>query len=134
MSPILPKLLAGRTGLSQAAQEYRRSMWLAVLLGIAGFTVGIAAIRGNVAPTLGTLGFFVGMGALGLAAWFGLQVRARTLADREREASGTLTVMLAAQLRDRDEATLESMAQRGGPAGEAARLILEGRRERRRPS
>ena len=134
MSPLLPKLLAGRTGLSQAAQEYRRWMWLALLLGIAGFVVGVGAIRGRVAPSLGTLGFIAGLGALGLAAWFGLQVRARTLADREREASGTLTVMLAAQLRDHDEATLESMARRGGPAAEAARLILQGRKERRRPS
>jgi hypothetical protein len=134
MSPLLPKLMAGRTGLSQGAQEYRRAMWLSVLMGVAGFVVGIGAIRGSVAPSLGTLGFTVGVGALVLAAWFGLQVRARTLADREREASGTLTVLLAAQLRDRDDATLETMAQRGGPAGEAARLILQGRKERRRPS
>jgi hypothetical protein len=134
MSPLLPKLMAGRTGLSQGAQEYRRAMWLSVLMGVAGFVVGIAAMRGSVAPSLGTLGFTVGVGALVLAAWFGLQVRARTLADREREASGTLTVLLAAQLRDRDDATLETMAQRGGPAGEAARLILQGRKERRRPS
>jgi hypothetical protein len=134
MSPILPRLMAGRAGLSEGAREYRRAMWLSVILGGAGFVVGIIAVRGGIAPSLGTLGFATGVGALVLAAWFGLQVRARTLADREREASGTLTVLLAAQLRDRDEATLEQMVRRGGPAGEAARLILEGRKERRRPS
>jgi hypothetical protein len=134
MSPLLPKLMAGRAGLSEGAREYRRAMWLTVLLGVAGFSVGISAMRGAVAPSLGTLGLLVGVGALALAAWFGVQVRARTLADREREASGTLSVLLAAQLRDRDEATLEAMARRGGPAGEAAQLILQGRKERRRPS
>jgi hypothetical protein len=134
MSPLLPKLMAERPGLSQGAREYRQLMWLMVALGVTGFIVGVAAVRGSIAPTLGTLGFVVGVGSLGLAAWFGLQVRARTLADREREAASALTVLLAAQLRDRDEAELEEMKRRGGSAGEAAALILEGRKERRRPT
>jgi len=134
MSPLLPKLLAERPGLSQGAREYRQFMWFMVALGAAGFIVGVGAVRGSIAPSLGTLGFVVGVGSLVLAAWFGLQVRARTLADREREAGSALTVLLAAQLRDRDEAELEQMARRGGPAGEAAALILQGRKERRRSS
>jgi Zn-dependent alcohol dehydrogenase len=134
MSPLLPRLLAERPGLSQGAREYRQLMWLMVVLGAAGFVVGVGAVRGSIAPSIGTLGFVVGVGALGLAAWFGLQVRARTLADREREAAGALTVLLAAQLRDRDEAELVEMVRRGGSVGEAAALILQGRKERRRPS
>jgi hypothetical protein len=42
--------------------------------------------------------------------------------------------MIAARLKTQDDEALEAMAARGGPAGEAARLVLEGRAERaRRP-
>ena len=134
MSPLLPKLLAGRRGLSRGAQEYRGAMWMMVALGAAGFALAIAAVRGRVAASLGTVGLAVGLGALALAAWFGLRVRARALADRERESSGALTVLLAAQLKDRDEATLLELVRKGGPAAQAAQLILDGRRERRQPA
>jgi hypothetical protein len=132
MSPLLPRREAGRAGLSRGAREYRQLMWLMVAMGAAGFLLGIAGLRGRAAPSLAPLGFFVGVATLAVAAWFGLRVRSQTLADREREASGALTVLLAAQLRDRDDATLQGIVAKGGPAGEAARLVLEGRKERRR--
>ena len=134
MAPLLSRLAASRPGLSEGAQEYRRLMWLALGVGAAGFLLGVAGVRGRVAGSLATPGFAVGIGAMLLAAWFGLRVRARTLADREREAGSALTVLLAAQLRDRDEATLLEMVRKGGPAAEAAQLILDGRKERRRPA
>lgn len=134
MSPLLPKLLAGPGGLSRGAREYRQAMWFMVLIGTLGFGLGVGAMRGGVAASLGPLGFAVGVGALLLAAWFGLKVHAQALADREREAGSALTVLLAAQLRDRDEATLLGIVHKGGPAGRAAQLVLEGRKERRHPA
>jgi len=134
MSPLLPRLVAGRGGLSHGARGYRRAMWLMVNVATIAFSLGIGALRGHVAPGMGRLGFLLGVGGLVLAAWFGLRVRAQTLADRERDARESLTVLLAAQLRDRDEATLLRMVKKGGPAGRAAQLILDGRKERRRPA
>jgi hypothetical protein len=134
MSPLLPKLLEERPGMSRGAREYRQAMWAMFALGVLGFVVGIASVRGRLSPSLAPLGFGVGVGAQVLAAWFGLRARRRTLADREREADGAMTVLLAAQLRDRDEATLLELVRKGGPAGRAAGLVLDGRRERRRPA
>jgi hypothetical protein len=42
-----------------------------------------------------------------------------------------MIVLLAAELGNKDDQTLETIAGRGGPAGDAANLILKGRRERR---
>jgi hypothetical protein len=53
------------------------------------------------------------------------------LAAREAAARGQMIVMLAAKLRDEDGTKLQEMIRRGGPAGEAAALILQGRAERR---
>ena len=42
-----------------------------------------------------------------------------------------MIVLLAAELGNKDDETLESITRRGGPAADAAALILKGRRERR---
>jgi hypothetical protein len=50
--------------------------------------------------------------------------------QREVENYGSMLVIIAAQLKDQDDAVLERIVAKGGPAGEAATMVLEGRRER----
>ncbi|MCU0621503.1 MAG: hypothetical protein MUC69_08380, partial [Gemmatimonadales bacterium] len=95
----------------------------ALLLALAGFT-------GRGPAALGMAGTVLTFTSLGLAGHHGLKVRRQLLDERERAARQALTVMLAARLRDRDEAELREAVRRGGPAGHAAQLILQGREER----
>jgi len=50
--------------------------------------------------------------------------------QREREGYGAMLVMIAAQLKDQDDTVLERIVAKGGPAGEAAEMVLRGRREK----
>lgn len=64
------------------------------------------------------------------AIWSGLRHRQEVLADREKASGGVMIVAIAAQLGRQDDATLERIQARGGPAGEAARMILTERKAR----
>jgi hypothetical protein len=64
------------------------------------------------------------------AIWSGLRHRQQILADRERASGGLMIVAIAAQLGRQDDATLEQIRAKGGPAGDAARLILAERKAR----
>ncbi|HET7598970.1 MAG TPA: hypothetical protein VFK09_01685 [Gemmatimonadales bacterium] len=119
------------TQLSPASREYRALMWGTVALGGLGLLVAIAGVRGLVRPRLGLLGVSEFLACVLVAGWFGLKARSRALLDRERAARYQMIVMLAAQLSRQSDAKLREIAGRGGPAGEAAALVLEGRAERR---
>ena len=66
-----------------------------------------------------------------VAFFFGLRAHRRALTDQEMSSERTMIVLLAAELGNKDDETLESITRRGGPAADAASLILKGRRERR---
>ena len=65
-----------------------------------------------------------------LGALMGLQARRRLQEQRERESYGAMLVMIAAQIRDQADSVLERIVAKGGPAGEAAAMVLKGRREK----
>lgn len=94
--------------------------------------VAFAGIKGWVPQPLGLVsaGFFVV--CLLLVAVIGWQRHRQMLVDRETAARGQMIVMIAARLKTQDDEALQAMAARGGPAGEAAALVLEGRAERQR--
>lgn len=64
------------------------------------------------------------------AFWSGIRHRQQVLADREKASGGLMIVAIAAQLGKQDDATLEQIQSRGGPAGDAARMILTERKAR----
>ncbi len=105
---------------------------LTAVAGIVALGTAMAAFQNVVPPAYAWSGlalFFACLLGIAAMAW-----RARTdlLARREDIARGQAIVMLAAQLRNEEAATLEQLVRRGGPSGEAAALILEGRAERAR--
>ncbi len=119
-----------RAALSDGATEYRRLMWLLGVLGLLALGVALLAARGNLPRSAGTLGLPVGLGAVLLSGWFGWRARQQALHDQEIVARRSMIVLLAAQLGHQDDATLTRIATQGGPAGEAAALILKGRGKR----
>jgi hypothetical protein len=117
--------------LSQAAREYRTLMWGFVTLAMLGLAAGAAGVRGLVPRATGLLGAIAFVACMTLAGWFGLRVRRQALTDRERAARYQMIVMLAAQLSKQSDEKLHEISGKGGPAGEAAALVLEGRAEKR---
>jgi hypothetical protein len=116
---------------SEAARFYRLAAWAAA--GFAGLllVLAVGGLRGWVPRELGVLSLLLFFAALLLSLWCGIVARRRALADRERQMSGAVIVAIAAQLGRQDDATLERIAAGSGPAAEAARLILQGRAEKR---
>lgn len=120
-----------RHPLSDAAREYRSAMWLLAGVAILAYAVGYAGVRGAVPRLAGLVGLSIGVATTVVAFFFGLRAHRRALTDQEMSSQRTMIVLLAAELGNKDDDTLESIARRGGPAGDAAALILKGRRERR---
>ena len=121
-----------RHPLSDAAQEYRGAMWALAAAAALAFGLSFAGVRGSVPRLVGLAGLGLGMACACMAFFFGLRAHRRALADQEISARRSMIVLLAAQLGTRDDDVLAGIARRGGPAAEAASLILQGRRERLR--
>jgi hypothetical protein len=112
----------------------RGLIWLVAIAGALALAVAFAGVKGWVTRPLGMVSAGLFVVCLLLVAVIGWQRHRHTLVDREIAARGQMIVMIAARLKTQDDDELEAMAARGGPAGEAARLVLEGRAERaRRP-
>jgi hypothetical protein len=118
-------------GISQAANARRLGAWASLALAVAFLILGIGGIRGWIPRDLGQAALLCFFASLFSCLWFGMLARRQALEDREREMSGIIIVTIAAQLGKQDDATLERIALQGGPAGEAAAMILQGRAEKR---
>lgn len=118
--------------LSEAAKDMKSATRVVGLLAAVLLLGVIAAVKGWILPTLGPpfLGLFVASGLT--AVWFGIKAHKRALEDREKESGRAMIVAIAAQLGRQDDAALERIKARGGPAGEAAGMILMGRAEKRK--
>lgn len=122
---------APQSPLSESARDYRSAT--RVLAVVSALMAGgvLAAIKGWIPVELGgpLTGLFVGS-ALG-TLWMGTKAHKRALEDREKEGGRFMIVSIAAQLAKQDDESLERIRARGGPAGEAAGLILVGRAEKK---
>jgi hypothetical protein len=107
-------------------------IWLVAIAGAIALAVAFAGVKGWVPSSLGLVSAGLFIVCLLLVAVIGWQRHRQTLADREATARGQMIVMIAARLKMQDDQALEAMVARGGPAGEAAKLVLEGRAERAR--
>jgi hypothetical protein len=102
-------------------------MWLVTACGVLALAVAIGGARGILPVALGVAGAVLFAVTIALAGVLGLKMHRQALADREIAARRSMIVMLAATLGKQDDAALERIKTQGGPAGEAAALILEGR-------
>ena len=112
-----------------AARQYRAAMWLFALLGLVALVPAIQGARGTLPRQVGVLAAVVSVAGLFLAAAFGLRGRRVVVEAREREASRLALVMLAGMLKDRPLEELDALSGQEGSAGEAARMLLDRRRE-----
>ena len=122
-----------RHALSDAAREYRSAMWALAGIAVVAYAIGIAGVRGTVPRLAGLLGLSLGVATTVVAFFFGLRAHNRALTDQEISSRRSMIVLLAAELGSKDDETLASIVRRGGPAAEAATLILKGRRDRHDP-
>ena len=110
-------------------RAYRFGMWGLVALGLPGIFAAFLGARRVIPLPLGIAGGFSFLVCALLGALVGLQARRQTLLQRERDNHSAMLVILANQLRVQDDALLQRIAGKGGPAGEAAEMVLQGRRE-----
>lgn len=103
-------------------------MWVVTACGILALAIAVAGARGIVPVAIGIAGGILFAISILLAGVLGLKMHRQALADREMAARRAMIVMLAATLGEQDDTALERITVQGGPAGEAAALILEGRR------
>jgi len=111
-------------------RAYRFGMWGLVALGLPGLFAAFLGARQIIPPPLGIAGGFTFLTCVLLGALVGLQARRQTQLQRDRESYSTMLIILANQLRVQDDAVLQKIAGQGGPAGEAAEMVLRGRREK----
>ncbi|HSC59407.1 MAG TPA: hypothetical protein VLC11_07575 [Gemmatimonadales bacterium] len=117
--------------LPPAARQYRAAMWLFALLAIAALVPAVQGIRGVVPRYLGFASGGLSVAGFFLSASFGLRGRRLVIEAREREAARLALIMLAGVLKDRNDDELEALARQDGSAAEAARSVLDRRREDR---
>lgn len=126
----MPLDLSPTRSISDRAHASRvRTRVLSVLAGVF-LAVAVAASKGVLSKELTGPILTLLLVVLIAAAWSGLRTRRLALDDREKESGRAMIVAIAAQLGRQDDATLERIQSRGGPAGEAAKLILGERRTR----
>ena len=103
-------------------------------MGLVSFWPAIQGSRGKLPPSAGLLSGVAAVICLFAGAYFGWKGAQIKIAERAKKADAIALVTVAAFLKDKTDAELESAVTKGGPVGEAARLILERRRTGLRPS
>jgi len=111
-------------------RAYRFGMWGLVALGLPGLFAAFLGARRTIPLPLGIAGGLTFLTCALLGALVGLQARRQMQLQRDRENYSTMLVILANQLRVQDDDVLQRIAGNGGPAGEAAEMVLKGRREK----
>lgn len=115
--------------LPAAAKQYRAAMWFFVLVALGVAVPAVQGIRGVIPAPIGFASGAISSVAFFLAARFGWRVRAAIVEDRERVAAHLSLVLLAGILKGRTDAELETLARKEDATAEAARLVLQRRRD-----
>ncbi|MEP7325135.1 MAG: hypothetical protein ABI836_04230 [Gemmatimonadota bacterium] len=114
--------------LTDPGRPYRIGMWTLLALSLPLLALAAAGLKGFVLPAVGVLGITGFFACILTALLFGLKARRATMEGRARNAAGSMLIMMAGMLKQQDDATLEGIAAKGGPAGEAAALLLQNRK------
>jgi len=117
--------------LSEGARDLKLSTRLMGMLAGVLAVASIAAFKGWLPQAFGTPFVSLFIACALTSAWFGLKAHRRVLEDREKESGRAMIVAMAVQLGRQDDAALERIKAKGGPAGEAAGMILMGRAEKK---
>ncbi len=102
-------------------------LWVFLILALGFLATGLAGARGVLPREVGLLslgGFFL---CLLCALLLGYKARQAGLDGRTANTSHAMLVMMAGMLKDEDTATLQRIVASGGPAGDAARMLLQKR-------
>lgn len=103
-------------------------MWCFLGLAAPLLVLALAGLREVVQPEVGLAGLTGFFACLLIALYFGVRLRRVALEAKTRSGESAMLIMMAGMLKGEDDATLEQIASRGGPAGQAALLLLEKRR------
>jgi preprotein translocase subunit SecG len=106
-------------------------MWATTAVGALMLFAAYAGTKGIVSRSTAIAALFLAGACLVLVLYLAAKARSQAIADRERESGQAMIVVIAAELARQDDPTLERIVTRGGPAADAARLILAGRRKAR---
>jgi hypothetical protein len=120
--------------MASTASQYRGLLWVFTGVGLFCFYPAYLGMRGTLPPMYGLASGMVAVLSLFTGAYFGWKGAQIKIAERARKADAIALVTLAAVLKDRDEAELLGVIKKGGPAAEAARLVLERRKSGLRAS
>jgi hypothetical protein len=101
-------------------------MWLLVFLAGAWLVLGIRAARLGMTREMATA-FAGATGLLLLAGFLGVRGARTRRQAQEARARHAARLLLVAELGKHDDTTLERIARSGGPAADAAMMILQGR-------
>jgi hypothetical protein len=117
-----------RVDLGDEARQYRSItralLALTILLGLAV----VAALRGRLPPDAAVPALYLAAAAALAAAWSGYRGHRIALEERERASRSGMIIVIASQLARQDDETLAGIVNRGGPAAEAAAMVLAGRK------
>jgi hypothetical protein len=118
------------SAMSETARSLRASARLALGLCLVSAAIAFGGMKGWLPPPIGLAFRPLALATAILSVWLGTKAHRRALADREMEGARAMIVVIAAQLGKQPDETLERIRVKGGPAGEAAGMILQGRREK----
>ncbi len=114
--------------MSKQASSYRALLYLCSIAGLLCFFVAYKGSKGALSKEMGVTLALLGLVCFLTGAWYGWRGAKVRIEEREKKADALGLVMLAAVLKDKSEAELEVAVAKGGPAGEAAAMVLERRR------
>lgn len=109
---------------------YRIGMWLLFLIGLLNLIASIRGLRSERAAGSGSVGLVIFFLCVGLGGWLGLLGARRVRRGRDQQSRTDAILLLVSELSRHDEDTLHRIVRQGGPAGEAAVMVLQGRREK----
>jgi hypothetical protein len=114
--------------MSKQASSYRALLYLCSIAGLLCFFVAYKGSKGAISKEMGVTLAVLGLVCFLTGAWYGWRGAKIRIEEREKKADALALVMLAAVLKDKSEEELQVAMTKGGPAGDAARLVLERRR------
>lgn len=116
--------------LSDGARDLRRATHVVAFFAFLLLCGTLAAFKGRIPTTLAAPFLSLFVASTLTAIWLGVKAHRVALEDRDKESGRAMVIAIAVQLAKQDDASLETIKAKGGPAGEAAGLILQGRAEK----
>jgi len=107
-------------------------MWLLVVVGLVNLGIAVRGALGGKAIQSGVLGLVIFFACVTLGAWFGLAGARLVHEEHDRQNRQAMIVLMATELGRHGDDTLSRIARQGGPAGEAAGMLLARRLEKAR--